>query len=84
MNSQSCSTPSLSLFPRELGGLLGDTEITAFDFATSASNAYLAVGGTSSSGDVVAHAGSAFITFEDALDYQMLWAKEYYLGAYAG
>ena len=42
------------------------------------------MGGKSSSGDVVTHSGSAILIYEEAIDYQLLWAKEFFKTTYAG
>ena len=36
------------------------------------------MGGKSSSGDVVTHAGSGVLIMEDAINYEALWSLEFY------
>lgn len=63
---------------------MSDTEILCFDYEvnTAGTIARLAIGGRGSQ-EVLAHANSGFITYEDALDYKMLWTKELYYANYA-
>ena len=51
MNGQTCTVPvpDNDLFPRAIGGNLGDTEILCFDLAISGSKGRLAIGGRSKS-----------------------------------
>ena len=36
------------------------------------------MGGKSSSGDVVTHAGSGVVIMEDAINYETIWTREFY------
>jgi len=36
------------------------------------------MGGKSSSGDVVTHAGSGVLIMEDAINYEAIWSREFY------
>ena len=73
-----------SLYPKEFGGNLGDTEILCWDYQSDATRALLVMGGKSSSGDVVTHAGSGVLIMEDASNYGTIWSREFYQTSYAG
>jgi hypothetical protein len=57
---------------------LGDTEILCWDFQSDGTRALLVMGGKSSSGDVVTHAGSGVLIMEDAIKYEAIWSREFY------
>ena len=84
--SQSCPYSEDTVFPRQFGGNLGDTQILSFDYQynQATTTGRIAVSGISYSQDVTSHVGSGFLTYEDAIDYQMLWAKEFYQTIYVG
>ena len=63
---------------------MGDTEILCWDYQSVATRALLVMGGKSSSGDVVTHAGSGVLIMEDAITYEAKWFREYYRTNYAG
>ena len=67
-----------------MGGALSDTEILAWDYQNDGTKARLVMGGRSNSGDVVTHTGSAILIYEDAINYKVLWAKEFYRFDYMG
>jgi len=57
------------LFPRELGGVNGDTEILTWDYQNLGGTlARLAMGGKTASTDLVTH-NSAILIYENALEY---------------
>ena len=68
------------LFPRQFGGDKGDTELLAWDFKqdVSLSISRMALGGKTSSSDIVTHFQSAWLAYEDADSYQRLWDYEIY------
>ncbi len=57
IKSQTCTAPvpDSDLFPRAIGGNLGDTEILCFDLVITGSKGRMAIGGRSLSQDVVTH-----------------------------
>ena len=65
-----------TIYPRQIGGNLGDAYITCFDYQFTTSIERLLVGGRSQSQDVTSHVDSGFLTYEDTKDYMMIWAKE--------
>ena len=63
---------------------MGDTEIICWDYQSDATRSLLVMGGKSSSGDVVTHAGSGVLIMEDADTYETKWSRELYQTFYTG
>ena len=57
---------------------MGETEIICWDYQSYATTALLVMGVKSSSGDVVTHAGSGVLIMEDAINYEVIWSREFY------
>ena len=76
--------PADDMFPLEFGGFPGDTEILAWDYQALNQVVRLAIGGKSSSLGVVNKTGSGVIIMYDALDYSVIWKREFYRNDYAG
>jgi hypothetical protein len=71
------------MYPKEFGGKLGDTEILCWDYKSTGTQAFLVMGGRSSSGDVVTHPNSGVLIMEDAVNFGILWTREFFQTNYA-
>ncbi len=67
-----------SIYPREFGGRLGDTEILTWDYQSYNGRSRLALGGKTNSRDLVTHDKSGVLIYERGGYFTTLWTKEFY------
>ena len=62
---QECSVSEGSIFPRQIGGLKGDSLMLTFDYQEFGDMSRLVIGGISYSAKVNSFSGAGFLTYED-------------------